>query len=386
MPATLPGRPRRASTRCACRQQGLLTALWTHAPRGPTGVRARTQVAMGFVHVANEAMCRPIRALTQMRGYDVAQHVLACFGGAGGQHACAIARNLGMRTVFVHRYAGVLSAVGIALADVVAEEQARRCRRAEAAGRRCVSRAGVREATRPGLCIRSRQRRSSDRRAWQGSPRPSNGSSARLCSASASRQAPCACWLQALQAEACMRAWVALVSERLRGVPGLHSRPDPCGALSEPALCGDGRRGHDGLPARERRGCCVRDGVQVRTTVLLTRHVRWMLLALSIGLADAGASLALCSRSAPSAATTCACAPRAPALSCPAAASCRATSSRCQLPHASRQPILTCAAALLRLHRTRAHPGQSRPDSPASSACALGVVACKRPQLPDTQM
>ena len=83
------------------------------------------QVAMGFVHVANEAMCRPIRALTQMRGYDVAQHVLACFGGAGGQHACAMARNLGMRTIFVHRYAGVLSAVGIGLADVVAEEQVR---------------------------------------------------------------------------------------------------------------------------------------------------------------------------------------------------------------------------------------------------------------------
>ena len=83
----------------------------------------------GLWHVANEAMCRPIRALTQMRGYDAAQHVLACFGGAGGQHACAIARNLGMRTIFVHRYAGVLSAVGIGLADVVAEEQAcwRKC-------------------------------------------------------------------------------------------------------------------------------------------------------------------------------------------------------------------------------------------------------------------
>ena len=81
------------------------------------------QVAMGFVRVANETMCRPIRALTQMKGYDVAQHCLACFGGAGGQHACAIAQNLGMRTIFVHRYAGVLSAVGIGLADVVAEEQ-----------------------------------------------------------------------------------------------------------------------------------------------------------------------------------------------------------------------------------------------------------------------
>lgn len=83
------------------------------------------QVAMGFVRVANETMCRPIRALTQMKGYDVAQHCLACFGGAGGQHACAIAQNLGMRTIFVQRYAGVLSAVGIGLADVVAEEQVR---------------------------------------------------------------------------------------------------------------------------------------------------------------------------------------------------------------------------------------------------------------------
>ncbi|XP_012590454.1 PREDICTED: 5-oxoprolinase, partial [Condylura cristata] len=44
------------------------------------------EVAMGFVRVANEAMCRPIRALTQARGHDPSAHVLACFGGAGGQH------------------------------------------------------------------------------------------------------------------------------------------------------------------------------------------------------------------------------------------------------------------------------------------------------------
>lgn len=50
---------------------------------------------MGFVRVANEAMCRPIRALTQAKGYDTSRHALACFGGAGGQHACAIARSLG---------------------------------------------------------------------------------------------------------------------------------------------------------------------------------------------------------------------------------------------------------------------------------------------------
>lgn len=61
------------------------------------------QIAMGFIQVANETMCRPIRALTQMRGYDVASHVLACFGGAGGQHACAIARSLGMATIFIHK-------------------------------------------------------------------------------------------------------------------------------------------------------------------------------------------------------------------------------------------------------------------------------------------
>eukprot|EP00192_Tetraselmis_astigmatica_P024420 CAMPEP_0117686190 /NCGR_PEP_ID=MMETSP0804-20121206/22277_1 /TAXON_ID=1074897 /ORGANISM="Tetraselmis astigmatica, Strain CCMP880" /LENGTH=687 /DNA_ID=CAMNT_0005497785 /DNA_START=422 /DNA_END=2482 /DNA_ORIENTATION=+ len=81
------------------------------------------EVASGFITVANEAMCRPIRAMTQMKGYDCSAHVLACFGGAGGQHACAIARSLGMSTVFVHRYSGILSAVGIGMSDVVAEAQ-----------------------------------------------------------------------------------------------------------------------------------------------------------------------------------------------------------------------------------------------------------------------
>lgn len=61
---------------------------------------------MGFIRVANEAMCRPIRALTQSRGYDTSRHALACFGGAGGQHACQIARELGMSKVLVHKYAG----------------------------------------------------------------------------------------------------------------------------------------------------------------------------------------------------------------------------------------------------------------------------------------
>lgn len=82
------------------------------------------EVAMGFTRVANEAMCRPIRNLTQGKGFDTRDHVLACFGGAGGQHACSIARSLSMNTVYVHKYAGILSAYGMALADVVHEEQA----------------------------------------------------------------------------------------------------------------------------------------------------------------------------------------------------------------------------------------------------------------------
>ncbi|RZF46443.1 hypothetical protein LSTR_LSTR012518 [Laodelphax striatellus] len=81
------------------------------------------EIAIGFIRVANEAMCRPIRALTQAKGYDTRDHVLACFGGAGAQHACAVARSLGMSRVVVHKYAGILSAYGMALADVVEELQ-----------------------------------------------------------------------------------------------------------------------------------------------------------------------------------------------------------------------------------------------------------------------
>ncbi|PRW57398.1 5-oxoprolinase [Chlorella sorokiniana] len=94
-----------------------------HAAAAGQPSKSVDEVAMGFVRVANETMCRPIRALTQMKGYDVTQHVLACFGGAGGQHSCAIAAALGMRTIFVHRYSGILSAVGIGLAEVVQEAQ-----------------------------------------------------------------------------------------------------------------------------------------------------------------------------------------------------------------------------------------------------------------------
>ncbi|KAI9209509.1 Hydantoinase B/oxoprolinase-domain-containing protein [Polychytrium aggregatum] len=81
------------------------------------------QVAFGFIKVANESMCRPIRELTQAKGYDTANHVLACFGGAGGQHACAIARTLGIKRILIHKYSAILSAYGLSLADVVHEVQ-----------------------------------------------------------------------------------------------------------------------------------------------------------------------------------------------------------------------------------------------------------------------
>ncbi|KAL4806607.1 Hydantoinase B/oxoprolinase-domain-containing protein [Aspergillus unguis] len=81
------------------------------------------EIALGFIQVANESMAKPIRALTEARGFETSAHNLACFGGAGGQHACAIASSLAIKTVIVHRYSSILSAYGMALADVVHEAQ-----------------------------------------------------------------------------------------------------------------------------------------------------------------------------------------------------------------------------------------------------------------------
>ncbi|XP_031275956.1 5-oxoprolinase [Pistacia vera] len=81
------------------------------------------EIALGFVSVANETMCRPIRQLTEMKGHETRNHALGCFGGAGPQHACAIARSLGMKEVLIHRFCGILSAYGMGLADVVEESQ-----------------------------------------------------------------------------------------------------------------------------------------------------------------------------------------------------------------------------------------------------------------------
>jgi len=76
------------------------------------------EVADGFLAVAVENMANAIKKISVARGYDVTRYALACFGGAGGQHACMIADRLGMETVHVHPLSGVLSAYGMGLADI----------------------------------------------------------------------------------------------------------------------------------------------------------------------------------------------------------------------------------------------------------------------------
>ncbi|MEH2216731.1 MAG: hydantoinase/oxoprolinase family protein [Nostoc sp.] len=76
------------------------------------------QVAAGFIAIAVENMANAIKKISLQRGYDVSQYVLCCFGGAGGQVACLIADTLGIKKIFLHPYAGVLSAYGMGLADV----------------------------------------------------------------------------------------------------------------------------------------------------------------------------------------------------------------------------------------------------------------------------
>jgi len=78
--------------------------------------RSIEEVAEAFIDVANEQMATAIKEITIKKGYDPKDHILAVFGGAGGQHAVAVARKLGIRKIFIHRHSGILSAVGIAYA------------------------------------------------------------------------------------------------------------------------------------------------------------------------------------------------------------------------------------------------------------------------------
>ncbi|KAK4506076.1 hypothetical protein PRZ48_004041 [Zasmidium cellare] len=81
------------------------------------------EVALGFISIANATMTRPIRTLSEGRGFETSAHHLCSFGGAGGQHAVSIARDLGIARAIVPRFSSILSAYGMALADVVVENQ-----------------------------------------------------------------------------------------------------------------------------------------------------------------------------------------------------------------------------------------------------------------------
>jgi 5-oxoprolinase (ATP-hydrolysing) len=91
-----------------------------------TGVAQTPEaVAEGFLRIAVANMANAIKQVSVQKGHDATRFALQCFGGAGGQHACLVADELGMTTVFIHPFAGVLSAYGMGLADQsVLREQA----------------------------------------------------------------------------------------------------------------------------------------------------------------------------------------------------------------------------------------------------------------------
>jgi 5-oxoprolinase (ATP-hydrolysing) len=92
-------------------------------------------VAEGFLTVAVETMAGAIKEVTLGAGHDPADHTLVCFGGAAGQHACRVADALGMRAILIHPLAGVLSALGIGLAERRAVRRATLGAPLDAAGR-----------------------------------------------------------------------------------------------------------------------------------------------------------------------------------------------------------------------------------------------------------
>jgi 5-oxoprolinase (ATP-hydrolysing) len=105
--------------------QARFTELSEQITAAAGDTRGPEQVAAGFLEVAVANMANAIKKISVQRGYDVTEYVLNVFGGAGGQHACAVADALGMTKVLIHPLAGVLSAYGIGLADIIAmREQA----------------------------------------------------------------------------------------------------------------------------------------------------------------------------------------------------------------------------------------------------------------------
>jgi 5-oxoprolinase (ATP-hydrolysing) len=110
--------------------------------------RTREEVAAGFVEVANASMAQAIAQVSVARGVDPRECALVGFGGAGGQHVCAVARSLGMRDVLLHPFAGILSAWGIGISGASWDGQ-RDARRAPlpGAGSRSPTRCAMRSAS-----------------------------------------------------------------------------------------------------------------------------------------------------------------------------------------------------------------------------------------------
>ncbi|MFF1359302.1 hydantoinase B/oxoprolinase family protein [Streptomyces sp. NPDC058297] len=82
--------------------------------------RTPEQVAEGYLQIAVANIANAVKRISVQKGHDVTGYALTTFGGAGGQHACRVADSLGIRTVLVPPMAGVLSALGIGLADTTA--------------------------------------------------------------------------------------------------------------------------------------------------------------------------------------------------------------------------------------------------------------------------
>ena len=114
-------RPRRQA---AARPRRCRASGWKRSRVTPTRRSAsrfhRTKSPRDFLRIAVDNMANAIRKISIARGHDVTRYTLACFGGAGGQHACQVADALGMERILIHPLAGVLSAYGIGLAEVKA--------------------------------------------------------------------------------------------------------------------------------------------------------------------------------------------------------------------------------------------------------------------------
>ncbi|MBS0366497.1 MAG: hydantoinase B/oxoprolinase family protein [Proteobacteria bacterium] len=95
-----------------------LAALTAHLRNAGAADLTADDAAAGCLRVAVASMANAIKRISVERGHDVTTYALACFGGAGGQHACAVADALGMRRILIHRHASLLSALGMGLAQL----------------------------------------------------------------------------------------------------------------------------------------------------------------------------------------------------------------------------------------------------------------------------